>query len=147
MRKAELDDLRLLLSREYASEDEYLKTLWEAVHGLVSARDAHMVWVDRDSFSFAYGPFYDLTQAKKIARLWAPLDGCHVEIRPLLAPAGSTPAEPDWDGYSRTCPACQHPKFAHDWEARAYPAYGHGKTYGCLVRGCGCLERFGGKMN
>lgn len=122
--KGDLEALRELLAKEYDSEDEYLKGLWEAVCGLLSQRDAFGVRIDTGDVKTAYGPFYDRREAMKVAGAYGgAVSGTFAFVAHLDAPDRLRLKTPDVKKYEKKCASCGHLKLLHQWP---------GKGGGCI---------------
>lgn len=134
MTKDEEAAILALLEGEYESPREAAQAVFDGVAALLMNRDAYGVGYHDEAVSLAWGPFYSIHAANKIAKvigggvakLYAPT--------PLALKSLSKPAS------SRYCEECEHPRFAHN--DRQWRHYQEQVVHppGCVVRNCGCTQ-------
>lgn len=132
--KAEGEALREVLASEWDSEDDLIKALMDKFFELLENRDLYGVrWG-----GLAYGPFTAKPSAQKLCKAL----GDVAIVAPLLAVGKlrtvAAQANPEAD--SHHCPACSHPKFAHNFVVDDGT-----RVDGCVVKRCDCTEVYSRK--
>ncbi len=130
MNAEEVKAISELLEGEYPTAKAMAAAIYKGTEQLIMKRDSYGIGIP----GVAYGPFYDLRSAKKIAgivdgklaRLYSPARLAERALTPLLD--------------SRYCEDCNHPWFAHS--SSSFRVYGEAesKPQGCCVKACDCVN-------
>lgn len=72
---------------EYESQDEFIKAVFDSVIECLRVRDSYAVGVKFGERVIPYGPFYDLTKAKKEGGRYSAVLETPVFVEKLLAPS------------------------------------------------------------
>lgn len=131
MTKDEAAAILALLEAEYASEKEAAQAVFDGVVELLRKRHAFGVGLD----GIAWGPYYSLTEAKKVA---GNIGG---RVAKLYAPAPLVDKVLKVYQDSNYCEECNHPKIAHcerywtEWRGEPWA-----REPGCSVPQCQCKQ-------